>query len=169
MAHEHDQDNDREALFERIKDIRFGMLTHRGDNGILHAHPLTTLNKEIEQQGQLYFFIPRGQELHQRLQADSQTNVSYANPEEDCYVSISGNATFIEDKKRKEELWTPMAKAWFPEGPEDPNLVLLAVQIRHAEYWDVKESKMTQLFKMATAALTGERPKGLGEHREVEL
>ncbi|AVP56520.1 pyridoxamine 5'-phosphate oxidase family protein [Pulveribacter suum] len=164
-----ENDNDRTALFERIKDIRFGMLAHRGDNGLLHAHPLTTLNKDIDAQAQLYFFIPRDGELHQRLAADSQVNVSYANPEEDCYVSVSGAAAFIEDMQRKEELWTPMAKAWFPEGPGDPNLVLLAVNIRHAEYWDVKESKLTQLYKMATAAMTGERPKALGEHREITL
>jgi len=42
------------------------------------------------------------------------------------------------------------------------------VHISHAEYWDVKESKPTQLFKMAAAAVTGERPK-LGEHKEVAL
>ncbi|WP_312307289.1 pyridoxamine 5'-phosphate oxidase family protein [Pulveribacter sp.] len=161
--------NDRTALFERIKDIRFGMLSHRGDNGMLHAHPLTTLNKDIDEQAQLYFFIPRGSELHQRLSADSQVNVGYANPEEDCYVSISGSAAFIEDARRKEELWNPMAKAWFPDGPGDPNLVLLAVNIQHAEYWDVQESKLTQMFKLATAAMTGERPKALGEHREVNL
>ena len=161
--------NDRAALFERIKDIRFGMLSHRGEGGMLHAHPLTTLNKDIDEQSQLYFFVPRGSELHQRLSADSQVNVGYSNPEEDCYVSISGTAAFIEDARRKEELWTPMAKAWFPDGPGDPNLVLLAVNIQHAEYWDVQESKLTQMYKLATAAMTGERPKALGEHREISL
>ena len=164
-----DQAAPRHELFTRIKDIRYGMLAHRAANGLLHSHPLTTLNKDIDEQAQLYFFIPRGSELHQRLSADSQVNVSYANPGEDCYVSISGTAAFIEDAARKEELWTPMAKAWFPDGPGDPNLVLLAVHIQHAEYWDVHESKLTQLYKMATAAMTGERPKGLGEHREVSL
>ena len=171
MATDHHSDSqaDREALFARIKDIRFGMLTHRDAQGMLHAHPLTTLDQDIAAQAQLHFFIPRGSELHQRLSADSQVNVGYANPEEDCYVSISGSAAFIEDARRKEELWNPMAKAWFPDGPGDPNLVLLAVNIQHAEYWDVQESKLTQMFKLATAAMTGERPKALGEHREVNL
>lgn len=164
-----DNHPDREALFARIKDIRFGMLTHRDGAAMLHAHPLTTLNQDIDAQAQLYFFIPRGSELHERLTADSQVALSYAKPQEDCYVSVSGTAAFIEDAARKEDLWTPMAKAWFPDGPGDPNLVLLAVQIQHAEYWDVQESKLTQLYKMATAAMTGERPRELGEHREVHL
>jgi len=33
----------------------------------------------------------------------------------------------------------------------------------------VKESKPVQLFKMAKAALSGERPEDLGEHRTVSL
>ena len=49
----------------------------------------------------------------------------------------------------------------------DPDLELVEVHITHAEYWDVKESKTTQLFKMAKAAVTGERPV-MGEHREFE-
>lgn len=34
-----------ETLWDLIKDIRFGMFTHRNAAGMLHAHPLTTQNK----------------------------------------------------------------------------------------------------------------------------
>lgn len=157
------------TLWKLIKDIRFGMLTHRADSGELHAHPLTTQNKDIDEQSQLYFFIPKTGELYQRLQRDSQVNVNYADPGKDSYVSLSGNAGFIEDMAKKEALWSPMAKAWFPDGVTDPNLALLSVRIGHAEYWDVKENKMLQLFKMAAAAVTGKPPKDMGEHKELSL
>ena len=49
------------------------------------------------------------------------------------------------------------------------DLALLAVRIRHAEYWDVRESKMVQLLKMAKAAVTHEPPHRLGEHKELTL
>ena len=157
------------TLWKLIKDIRFGMLTHRADSGELHAHPLTTQNKDIDEQSQLYFFIPKNGELYQRLQRDSQVNVNYADPGKDSYVSLSGNAGFIEDMAKKEALWSPMAQAWFPDGVTDPNLALLSVRIGHAEYWDVKENKMLQLFKMAAAAVTGKPPKDMGEHKELSL
>ncbi|WP_343594239.1 pyridoxamine 5'-phosphate oxidase family protein [Paracidovorax wautersii] len=157
------------TLWKLIKDIRFGMLTHRADSGELHAHPLTTQNKDIDEQSQLYFFIPKNGELYQRLQRDRQVNVNYADPGKDSYVSLSGNAGFIEDMAKKEALWSPMAKAWFPDGVTDPNLALLSVRIGHAEYWDVKENKMLQLFKMAAAAVTGKPPKDMGEHKELSL
>ena len=158
-----------ETLWKLIKDIRFGMLTHRTASGMLHAHPLTTQNKQLDAGADLYFFISRNGELYERLLTDGEVNVSYADPGEDTYVSMSGKARFVDDAALKESLWSPMAKAWFPGGVTDPDLALLAVRSHHAEYWDVDESKMVQLYKMAKAAITGEPPRDLGEHREIEL
>ena len=158
-----------ETLWELIKDIRFGMLTHRAAGGMLHAHPLTTQNKGLDEQSELYFFIPKQGELYERLQTDGSVNVCYADPGEDSYVSLSGQARFSDDQAKKQALWSPMAKAWFPDGPTDPNLALLVIKLQHAEYWDVDESKMVQMFKMAKAAVTGNPPTGLGEHKEMNL
>ena len=74
-----------------------------------------------------------------------------------------------EDQTKKDYLFTSFAKAWFPRGATDPDLALLQVNIGHAEYWDVKESKMMQLFKMAQAVITGDPPDKLGEHKELSL
>ena len=54
-------------LWELIKDTRFGMLSHRHPDGKLHAHPLTTMNKELGADGVLYFFVSRSTELGTRL------------------------------------------------------------------------------------------------------
>ena len=100
---------------------------------------------------------------------DGNVNLSYANPKEDTWVSVTGQARVLEDAAKKKELFSPMAKAWFPGGPEDPDMELVEVRISEAEYWNVKESKLTQLLKMGKAALTEERPDSLGEHREVHF
>jgi general stress protein 26 len=157
-----------DRLWGMIKDIRFGMLTHRHPEGGLHAHPLTTQNKELGPKGLLYFFVSRKTELGQRLRADGNVGLSYADPNKDVWVSVSGTARISEDRDAIERLFNPMAKAWFPGGPTDPDLELVEVHIDHAEYWDVKESKPTQLFKMAAAAVSGKQP-ALGEHREVAV
>jgi general stress protein 26 len=95
--------------------------------------------------------------------------MSYADPGNDSCVSLSGLATIVEDQAKKEALFSPMSQAWFPAGPTDPNLALLKVEINHSEYWDVKESKMLQLAKMAKAVIAGEAPQKLGEHKELNL
>ena len=161
--------SDHDTLWELIRDIKYGMLTHRHASGMLHAHPLTTQNQSIDEGAQLYFFISRKSELAQRLQQDGNVNVSYADPGDDSYVSLSGQAVISEDQAKKEMLWSQVARAWFPAGVNDPDLALLEVRIQHAEYWDVKESKMVQLAKMARAALTGDTPPRLGEHKELHL
>ena len=158
-----------ETLWKLIKDIRFGMLTHRTASGMLHAHALTTLNKKFDEKAELYFFISRKGALYERLLTDGEVGVCYTDPGADSYVSLSGQARFADDMALKEALWSPMAKAWFPGGVTDPDLALLVVRIRHAEYWDVDDSKMVQLFKMAKAAITGEPPHDLGEHKKLHL
>lgn len=160
--------SDQHTLWDLIKDIKFGMLTHRHSDGMLHSHPLTTQNQSADEGSRLYFFVSRNSEIARRLQQDSNVNVSYADPGQDSYVSLSGQGAVVDDGAKKAALWSPMAKAWF-QGPADPDLALLEISIRHAEYWDVKESKMVQLAKMAKAALTGEPPKNLGEHKELNL
>jgi general stress protein 26 len=94
--------------------------------------------------------------------------VTYGDKGEDTWVSISGTAKVSEDRALKERLFNPIVKAWFPGGLEDPNLELIEVHIDHAEYWDIHESKMTQLLKMATAAVTG-NPPTMGDHKELTM
>ena len=161
--------SDQKTLWKLIKDIKFGMFTHSHANGELHSHPLTTQNKPDDDGSTLYFFVSRKSELTQRMAQDGNVNVSYAHPGDDSYVSVSGQAAIVEDQTKKDYLFTPMTKAWFPLGATDPDLALLKVDIGHAEYWDVTESKMVQLAKMAKAAITGEPPEKMGEHKELHL
>ena len=69
---------------------------------------------------------------------------------------------------KKKELFNTAAKAWFPNGPEDPDLELVEVRIDEAEYWNVKENKLLQMIKMGKSAVTGKPPQ-LGEHKEVQF
>ena len=161
--------HDHETLWDLIKDIKFGMLVHRHRDGSLQGHPLTTQNKKLDEGSVLYFFISNKSGMAGRLREEGNVNLSYADTGADNYVSIAGLATFSSDQAKKEELFTPMAKAWFPGGVTDPDLALLEVRITHAEYWNSKDSKLTQLFKMATSAITGEPPKNMSEHKELNV
>lgn len=158
-----------ETLWDLIKDIQFGMFIHRHPNGMLHAHPLTVQNKKLDEGHTLYFFISQSSELFTNVKSDGTVNVAFADKGKDAYVSLSGQASISNDRAKIEELFTPIAKAWFRGGVDDPDLALLTVNIHHAEYWDMKESQMVQLFKMAKAALTGNGPDLKADHREVHL
>ena len=157
-----------EQLWELIKDIRFPMLVHRHLGGRLHAHPLTMKNKSLKPGEPLHFFVSRDGELGQRLKVDGAVCVTYTDADRDLYVSVSGHAVISDDAGTKKRLFNALDKAWFPAGVDDPDLELVEVEIEHAEYWNVKESKASQLFKVAAAAVSGDKPE-LGEHRGMHV
>lgn len=159
----------REHLRALIKDIKFAMFTTRHVNGHLHSRPMTTQSSRIDEDDCLWFFMSRSGDPAAELQAQPTVNVAYADPHHDRYVSVSGTAAVVEDDARKRELWTPVAQAWFPGGVDDPDLALVRVRITHANYWDVKESKVVQLYEMVKAAVTGKPPVDLGETGEVRM
>ena len=167
--HDPDQADARAKLWDLIKDIRFAMFTTRHSNGHLHSRPMTTQNSKLDEDRSLWFFMLRKSEPVADLAGDSTVNVVYADPGEDSYVSVSGTAVVVEDMARKERLWSKMAQAWFPGGSTDPDLALVCVTISHANYWDVEESKVVQLYKMAKAAVTGKPPTNLGEQAEIRM
>ena len=160
--------NSRDTLWELIRDIRTAMLTTTHENGRMHARPVTTQNKTIDNDDLLWFFISRGGETALDVAQHPQVGLAYAHPGRDCYVSISGSALIVDNPQKKEELWSRLAAAYFPGGVGDPDLALLCVRISHAHYWDVKENKLTQLYEMTRAAMTGSRP-NLGSDTEVSL
>ncbi|WP_439588298.1 pyridoxamine 5'-phosphate oxidase family protein [Hydrogenophaga sp.] len=158
-----------EDLWKMIKDIQFGMFVTRHHGGTheghMHSRPMTTQNKDL-QDGKLWFFMSRTSGPVSDLEADPTVNMSYADPAADTYVSVSGTAQVVNDAAKARELWNTPAEAWFPGGPEDPDLVLVAVKIAHAHYWDVKENQLIQLLVMAKAAITGKQAQ-LGESGEI--
>ena len=166
MYDAHDQTaQGQDKLSELIKDIKFAMFTTHKIQGHLHSRPMTTQNKTITDDS-LWFFMSRSGDPVSEFQGDDQVNVSYANPSSDTYVSVTGTAHVVDDPARKQALWNKAAQAWFKGGVDDPDLALVRVQIEHADYWDVKENKLVQLYKMAEAAMTGKQPE-LGEHGHI--
>ena len=160
----------REHLWQLISDMRFGMLTTRSADGSLCARPLTTQNTGKHGGGRvLEFFVSARAQLVSEIASEERLAVVYADPGQDCYVSISGRGMLVQDLRRQQQLWSPIAQAWFPGGAADPDLRLLRVNIDAAEYWDVDTNKMVQLLKMAKAAIKGKPPTDMGEHREVSM
>ena len=155
-------------LWPLIKGIKFAMFsTHQG-SGHLHSRPMTTQNKTMLDD-KLWFLMSAKGDTAQEITQQPQVNVSYADPGNDVYVSVSGSAQVVDDRTQRQALWTKFAQAWFPGGIDDPDLVLVCVTVSHAHYWNVNENKLTQLFVMAKAVFSGERPDALGKSGEVVL
>ena len=45
------------------------------------------------------------------------------------WVAVTGTAAVVDDLDKLRELWNTFAEAWLPGGPEDPNAVLIHVDV----------------------------------------
>ena len=151
---------------EIIDSIEVGMLTTMQDDGDHKSRPMQT--QKLDADGNLWFFSNRSSHKTEELQKHPSVNVAYADTNSQSYVSVVGKASVVDDPAIKEELWSPIAKAWFPKGLEDPELTVLKVEIKEAEYWDSSSSSMVQAYHIAKAIITGEQ-NDEGEHGEVKM
>lgn len=119
----------------------------------LQTRPMTT--QEVDDAGNFWFFSPKDSHKNYEVRSDARVQLLFANTSASEYLTVFGRATIMEDRKKIEELWSPMAKAWFQEGKDDPNLSLIKVTPEDAYYWEPKHNKMVTLIKMASSALTG--------------
>ncbi|HEU4376701.1 MAG TPA: pyridoxamine 5'-phosphate oxidase family protein [Telluria sp.] len=152
----------------KIKSVRFGMFTTTDKHGHLHSVPMT--NQQVDADGGLWFYTSTATELWENIAASPKVNVSFAEPEHSLYLSVSGTAERVVDRERIRALWNPMVAAWFPNGVDDPHVVLVRVATQNVHYWDSNANKMTQMFEMAKAAITGTKPDiEPGEHGNIKL
>lgn len=154
------------VLGEKIKGIRIAMMTTAESDGTLRSRPMAT--QEVEFDGDLWFFTQAGAPKVDDVESHRQVNISYAEPDDNRYISVSGTAELVRDQNKLKELWKPFLKIWFPKGLEDPELALLKVNVTSAEYWDAPSSKMVLLANMAKSLVTGQQDLG-GKNEKIEM
>ncbi|KAA6430413.1 pyridoxamine 5'-phosphate oxidase family protein [Dyadobacter flavalbus] len=152
-------------LKSAAEDIRFCMYTTY-KNGKIESRPMTTI--QIDEDGNAWFFTSKKTEIGSETNPEEAVTLIYSDPKNNTYLSVSGSAVAVEDQAKKDELWNPMTKAWFPEGKDDPNVVLLKVTTDEAAYWDNTSSQMIVFFSMVKAVLTGTTPDG-GDYGKLNL
>jgi general stress protein 26 len=148
-----------EKLAALLKKFRFAMVTTRSLDGKLTAHPLTV--QEAEFDGDLWFIIGRHASAVGDIATDAHVGVSFSS--NDSWLSLAGTATVVDDGTKLRELWSPSVEAWFPDGPEDPNVTLLKVDTVSGEYWDSPGGKVATVVAFVKSKVTGDQPEGDNE------
>ncbi len=149
---------ERIRLCELIQDMHLAMLTTINEDGSLVSRPMAPL--EMASDGSIWFFTDLETAKVKQLKV---LNLSFSDADKGTYVSISGRGEIHTNRELINRLWTPMAKPWFPDGPESPNLCLIKIVPEVAEYWDAPHGKMMRMVAMAASIVTG-KPVGVGDH-----
>ena len=156
-----------QKLRELVKDIDFCMLTTIDENGDPHSRPMSS-NGDIDPDGDVWFFTNVSSHKVSEVENSPKVNLSFADPDSQRYVSITGRAQLNRDRAKIEELWRPEFKIWFPQGKDDPEIALLRVSLEKAEYWDNPSSTVGFALSFVSSLVTGKEP-DMGENKKLEF
>jgi general stress protein 26 len=159
-------DASRQKVWDMIKDIQIALMVTTDDEGLLRSRPMAVQQRSFE--GDLWFFTNVNSGKVDHIEGNPGILLAYADPGSQNYVSVTGEAEIVRDRAQIKALWSDMLKIWFPDGPDDPDIALIKVRMKMAEYWDSPSSVMVLAYGYLKSSLTGEKPR-LGEHKRVRF
>ena len=147
----------RNKIWALIKDTRVAMMaTWDQETHEAHSRPMMALQTD-EFDGTLWFFTSKDSRKADEVSESHEALLSYSDPKAMNFVSVSGRASLTDDRAKIDELWNDMAKVWFPEGKDDPNLTLLRFDADKAEFWEAPNA-LVRGVSYLKALVTGTTP-----------
>lgn len=160
--------DDRKRLEELIGHFHAAMLVTHTEDGSLRARPLSLA--KVHDDGVLFFATCIASPKVAELERTPKVAVTLQDSRR--YVSISGTARITRDRALIERLWSETWKLWFPKGKDDPELCIVEVTPRQAEYWDQSGLHGVKfVLEAAKAYATGTKPKSgeSGDHAKIHI
>jgi general stress protein 26 len=89
------------------------------------------------------------------IDSSAEVQLAYANSDKSEYMGLYGKAEVYRDQQEIDDMWSAFVKTWFPEGKDDPNLIIIRFKPESGHYWDTQHGKAAQLLGMIAGAITG--------------
>ena len=162
--------DDRAHVADLVKDAQVAMLTTTTTEGRHVIRPMAL--QELDVYGDLWFFTDRDSATAAQIAADPEVGVSFSDAKHHSWTSLTGRARVVElaDVRAKaEKLYTPVLKAWFPDGLDTPGMVLITVRTDTARYWEAPSSTTAFVLGTLRAAVTGNPAKDPVTTETVQL
>ncbi|MXO64642.1 general stress protein [Altererythrobacter endophyticus] len=106
------------------------------------AVPMTAqLDKDAD--SAIWFFTGRDH----YLATGGPATATFSSKGQDLFARFRGRLTEETSQERLDKEWSHFIEAWFPGGKQDPNLLMLRMDLEDAEIWD------SDLGLMSTAKL----------------
>ncbi len=145
-------DEHRKNLLDILTGSRTGMLMTRSPEGRIAARPMGIA--KVDDDGTIYMTTGIETPKAAELIRDPNTSVSVQNG--DGFAVIEGEASLVGDRALIEELWKPDWKAWYPEGKDDPSIVIIVVKPIEGTYWTSGLGHgLSYAYRVVKARLTG--------------
>jgi len=119
----------------------------------INSRPMSL--QETDDEGNLWFISGDTSNKNFEIKEDKRVQLFFMNNGDYQYLSVFGDATIYKDKSTIEDKWSPMAKAWFEDGKDEPNVSIIRVEPKDSYYWDTKAGKLVSILNFVANAVTG--------------
>lgn len=149
----------KDDFWNALADSPFVFLQRAGDPQ--SAVPMTAqLDKDAN--SAIWFFTSKDS----TMASGGPATATFAAKGNQLFARIDGTLTTETSRERLEKQWSSVIEAWFPGGKDDPNLLMLRMDLDKAEIWNsdlglVDNVKMLLGFDVRDKAAT--------EHTETAL
>ena len=118
----------KQKFWEAMKESSFVMLQLDADQD--SAAPMTAqLDKDAN--SAIWFFAER----NGRFAALGPATVTYESKGHDVFCRFSGILQEETSRERLDKHWSNFVQAWFPGGKDDPNLLIMRMDLGNASIW----------------------------------
>jgi general stress protein 26 len=155
----------RHAIWDHVRSIGTCMMVTRSETGV-RARPMRGILRPEE--NAIWFFADQESDTDKDVRENPEVCLTFTDTRDNVFVSLSGGVTRVLEKATIVELWDDAASGYFPNGPDDPRVVLLRFEPDMGEYWTAPSSRIVLAIKFLEAKLLGERP-SLGARGRTQL
>ena len=144
-------------LWDLLGDFEFAVALTQSGSGMVRARPIPIENPAEVPGSDLWFVASREAEARGGIDRGSIVGVCcYGAPGNDGgWLSLSTVARVVDDRLTIHRLWKPEWRERLPGGPDDPDLVLVLLDVLRAEHWDPVQGHLRVVYPTAPA---GRRP-----------
>ena len=133
-----------------LRSFPHAMLVTRSGTG-LRSRPMAFAG--ISNSGKVWFLSHASSGKFDELSQHAEVNVACQHGQR--FLSLSGTASRVMNPQKARELWSEEQRPWFPNGPDDPNLVIIQIEPDVAEYWDRSGFKGVEFALAEMRAVAG--------------
>jgi general stress protein 26 len=135
--------------------FRTTMFVTRDESGDVRMRPMALQGDLSTFGGTLWFFSDDRSHKVRDVQRDPTVTLVFQNDENNRYVHLVGTATIVADPAKMRELYTPALRTWFPDGPDDPHVTLIRVDVTRGTFWEIPGGMLQVIAAFTKSVVTG--------------
>jgi len=119
------------GLWGIVDGIPFPLLVTIDESGFPESRPMSLVDRD---ERTLWFATSRASRKVAQIEANPNVTLLFVDTDAFSYASLYGRAQIVVDPEREKSLWQDAWRDDWPEGPSDPDYVLLRVDAARGHY-----------------------------------